>query len=69
MLALAGCLREAHEIVDELRDIATASLIENWIDEAERRSWFCLSPGIKGPLQSTPLTDVSQRRKAIDTGS
>jgi starvation-inducible DNA-binding protein len=26
--------------VDELRDIATASLIENWIDETKRRSWF-----------------------------
>jgi len=37
---LAGRLREVHELVDELRDIATASLIENWIDETERRIWF-----------------------------
>ena len=29
-----------HEIVDEARDIATASLIETWIDETERRVWF-----------------------------
>ena len=38
--ALAGRLREVHDMVDELRDIATASLIENWIDETERRTWF-----------------------------
>jgi starvation-inducible DNA-binding protein len=39
-VALTGRLREVHGVVDELRDIATASLIENWIDETERRSWF-----------------------------
>jgi starvation-inducible DNA-binding protein len=39
-MTLAGRLREVHEVVDELRDIATASLIENWIDETERRTWF-----------------------------
>ena len=33
-------LREVHEVCDEHRDVATASLIENWIDEAERRTWF-----------------------------
>jgi starvation-inducible DNA-binding protein len=33
-------LRDAHELCDEARDVATASLIENWIDEAERRAWF-----------------------------
>ena len=33
-------LREAHEIADRYNDTATASLIENWIDETERRSWF-----------------------------
>jgi starvation-inducible DNA-binding protein len=37
---LAARLREVHDLVDELRDIATASLIENWIDETERRTWF-----------------------------
>src|SRR5690349_8698319 len=38
--ALAPRLREVHDVVDELHDIATASLIENWIDETERRVWF-----------------------------
>lgn len=37
---LASHLREAHDICDTHRDIATASLIENWLDETERRTWF-----------------------------
>jgi starvation-inducible DNA-binding protein len=37
---LAARLREAHSVCDEQRDIATASLIEVWIDETERRTWF-----------------------------
>jgi starvation-inducible DNA-binding protein len=39
-MTLAARLREVHEVVDELRDIASASLIETWIDETERRTWF-----------------------------
>ncbi len=38
--ALTQSLRETHEICDEYRDVATASLIENWIDQTERRVWF-----------------------------
>ncbi len=37
---LAARLREAHNVVDEHRDVATASLIEVWIDDTERRTWF-----------------------------
>jgi len=37
---LAARLREAHDVCDEHRDVATASLIEVWIDETERRAWF-----------------------------
>jgi len=33
-------MRELHAMVDECRDVVTASLLENWIDEAERRTWF-----------------------------
>lgn len=33
-------LREVHNLCDEHGDVATASLIENWIDETERRVWF-----------------------------
>ena len=37
---LAARLREAHNVCEEHRDIATASLLEVWIDETERRTWF-----------------------------
>jgi starvation-inducible DNA-binding protein len=37
---LTTSLREVHDVCDEHGDVATASLIENWIDEAERRTWF-----------------------------
>jgi starvation-inducible DNA-binding protein len=33
-------MREAHEMIDEQNDVATTSLIEVFIDEAERRAWF-----------------------------
>ena len=33
-------MREAHNVCDEHGDVATASLLEVWIDEAERRAWF-----------------------------
>jgi starvation-inducible DNA-binding protein len=33
-------MREAHALADELNDVVTTSLLENWIDEAERRAWF-----------------------------
>jgi starvation-inducible DNA-binding protein len=37
---LASAMRQAHNICDEHTDVATASLLEVWIDETERRSWF-----------------------------
>ncbi|ESZ61648.1 DNA starvation/stationary phase protection protein [Mesorhizobium sp. L103C131B0] len=37
---LVAELRRVHELCDSYSDIATASLIEGWIDESERRSWF-----------------------------
>ena len=43
--ALATRLRAAHETCDEHRDIATASLIEVWIDETEKRTWFLFEAG------------------------
>jgi len=38
--ALLASMRQAHDLCDEHRDVATASLLENWIDQAERRIWF-----------------------------
>ena len=41
-LELTRNLRATHELCDKHNDVATASLIENWIDETERRTWFLL---------------------------
>ena len=37
---LAAEMRALHGTCDEYGDVATASLLENWIDEGERRAWF-----------------------------
>lgn len=37
---LVAFLRSAHEVCEHHNDVATASLIEVWIDETERRAWF-----------------------------
>jgi starvation-inducible DNA-binding protein len=37
---LVSSMRETHDLCDEHGDVATASFLENWIDEAERRVWF-----------------------------
>jgi starvation-inducible DNA-binding protein len=41
-------MREAHEVCDEHGDVATTSLLENWIDETERRAWFLFEAGRRG---------------------
>lgn len=45
---LVASMREAHDVCDEHNDVASASLIENWIDEAERRVWFLFEAGRRG---------------------
>jgi len=45
--SLTRYLRSAHETCDKYNDVATASLIEVWIDQAERRTWF-LSEIVQG---------------------
>lgn len=45
---LAARLRQAHDVCDKHRDIATASLIEVWIDETERRTWFLFEASRQG---------------------
>jgi starvation-inducible DNA-binding protein len=37
---LSCFMRDAHVVCEQAEDLATASLLENWIDETERRSWF-----------------------------
>ncbi len=46
-LRLAGRMRETHVLCDDAGDVATASLLEVWIDEAERRVWFLFEAGRK----------------------
>ena len=38
--ALVLSMRSVHDLCDDAGDVATASLLENWIDQAQRRSWF-----------------------------
>jgi len=51
-LQLAAYLREAHAVCEEHGDVASASLIERWIDEAEERVWHlfeaCRREGLAG---------------------
>lgn len=47
-IRLAGFFRGVHELCDEVGDVATASLIEVWIDETERRVWFLYEAGRRG---------------------
>lgn len=37
---MAAALRKAHKICDDANDVASASLLENYIDDTERRTWF-----------------------------
>ena len=47
-LRLISQMRETHSVCDERRDVATASLLEVWIDEAERRAWFLFEASRRG---------------------
>jgi starvation-inducible DNA-binding protein len=53
--ALADNLRTAHVICEQFGDIATASILENWVDETERRIWFL--------AEITARSDASKRRE------
>jgi starvation-inducible DNA-binding protein len=46
-LQLVEYMRNTHELTSEVNDVATTSLLENWIDETERRVWF-LFESIRG---------------------
>jgi len=45
---LVDAMREVHDLCDEAGDVASASLLENWIDEGERRVWFLFETLRKG---------------------
>ena len=50
--ALAARLRGVHNLCDEHRDIGSASLVEQWIDEAEQRTWFLFECGRRDAAES-----------------
>ena len=45
---LTQLFREAHEVCDRHNDVATASMIEVWIDQTERRTWFLFEAALDG---------------------
>ena len=47
-MQLAARMRQVHELCEEYGDVATASLLEVWIDEAEKRVWFLFEAGRRG---------------------
>ena len=46
--ALVESMRAVHDLCDEANDVATASLIENWIDQTEKRVWFLFEASRRG---------------------
>jgi starvation-inducible DNA-binding protein len=54
---LAVRLRSAHSLCNEYADVASASLIENWIDEAEHRTWF-LNETTRSDRERPPILTV-----------
>jgi starvation-inducible DNA-binding protein len=57
-LQLAARMRETHRLCDENGDVASASLIEPWIDEAEGRTWFLFESSRRGAfVDLESLTD------------
>src|SRR3954469_20194230 len=63
---LVAFMRETHDLCDEGNDVASASLIENWIDEAEQRSWFLFeasrTSGSVGDSGALPVSSRTSER-------
>ena len=62
---VAVAMRECHEVCDKYGDVATASILENFIDQAERRVWFMFEASRKadhsGPLTSEAGNAIKRR--------
>ncbi|HEX8012343.1 MAG TPA: DNA starvation/stationary phase protection protein [Casimicrobiaceae bacterium] len=55
---LAARMRETHNVCEEHRDVATASLLEVWIDETERRTWFLFEATRRGERSRERRTEI-----------
>jgi starvation-inducible DNA-binding protein len=62
--ALVASMFEAHELCSEENDVATASLLENWIDEGQRRVWFLFEAGRTEQHQEEPPKPKAQKAHA-----
>ena len=49
-MRIAAAMREVHGLCDEVSDIATASLLEVWIDETEKRVWYLFEASRRGDI-------------------
>jgi starvation-inducible DNA-binding protein len=49
VLRLTAAMRQVHNTCDEYHDVATTSLLEVWIDETERRTWFLYEASRRPP--------------------
>jgi starvation-inducible DNA-binding protein len=59
---LAAEMRESHGVCDQHGDAASASLLENWIDEAEQRVWFLFEAGRRDDV---PVRCLAERTGAV----
>lgn len=59
---MAEAQRKAHKVCDEARDAATAGLLEDIIDETERRIWFLYEVSEGDENHGSPAGDASQER-------
>ncbi len=72
---LTASMREPHELCDEYGDVATASVLENWIDDAERRVWFLFECGREGWRDrignsrkiSSPTTSCGYKKQSCES--
>jgi starvation-inducible DNA-binding protein len=61
---LAGMMLEVHGLCDEENDVATASLLEVWIDETQRRVWFLFEAGRTEHPAGAPANSKAQKAHA-----
>src|SRR3974390_2753366 len=62
---LTSAMRQLHGNCDEQHDVATASLLEVWIDEAERRSWFLHEATCHEASRRAPVRAAERSERAV----
>ena len=62
-------MRECHEVCDKHGDVATASILENFIDQAERRVWFMFEASRKADNSATQHLLARLLKAALQAGA